>query len=219
MHENLSKNLFTTDPTLFRSYQEDATKQIVFISYRNVRPDSEVARQCAEILERTGLHYWLDKDDECMRQAHATNNDLTKALCIERGLDVASALLGIIGPETFTSPWIPYEIGGFRGRQRFGNGSALPYGLPDDLPPDLPNAPHPMLAYFIEGVDLSKVPGFVALGYPLIYRYELENWAESVAQIRSLSPGSPRDVRSIQRDFGLHETYIRNTRDLKLSEL
>ena len=91
--------------------------QIVFISYRNVWPDKNHAEKCANIVKGTeGLDIWFDKESKCLEQA---NSDVEIAGCIEQGLDVASALLSIIGPETFTSPWVPYETGGARGRQRF----------------------------------------------------------------------------------------------------
>ena len=111
-------------------------------------------KKCAEILEGiNGLHYWLDKHDECMRQAHAVSDDVQKSICIEQGLDASSALLGIIGPRTFDSPWIPYEIGGARGRQRLSQHFDTP------LP-----VPHPLIAHLIHGVDKSEVPGFCRIG-------------------------------------------------------
>ena len=46
-----------------------------------------MARKCAEILEKiNGLSYWLDEDDECMKNAQAENDDIKTALCIEEGL-------------------------------------------------------------------------------------------------------------------------------------
>ena len=199
MHETLSKNLFTTNQTLFRSYQGDATKKIVFISYRRTVCDRYEARKCAEILEDiSGLHYWLDEDDECMQQAHAENDDLQKALCIEHGLDVSSALLGIIGPGTFDSPWIPYEIGGARGRDRYARHSDIP---------------HPRIAHLIHDVDLSDVPAFVGLGTPLTSRDEVKIWAECLAadvQNRYISSAQTVKLKNI---------YAQNTRDLKLSSL
>lgn len=110
-----------------------------------------------------------------MQQAHADNDDIQKAVCIEQGLDVSSALLGIIGPGTFDSAWIPYEIGGARGRHRYSQPfrGAVP-----------PNQAHPLIAHFIHDTNiLSEVPGFVGLGIPLVSREEVKAWAESVAEI------------------------------------
>ena len=108
----LTKNLFEVRQPIFNPDEES----VVFISYRRTLCDKFEARKCAKMLERIeGLSYWIDEDDECMQRAQNQNNDVQTALCIEQGLDVSSALLGIIGPGTFTSPWIPYEIGGARG--------------------------------------------------------------------------------------------------------
>ena len=194
-YRTLRKNLFTTNQRFFSGYQEDTTKKIVFISYRRTDCDRFEARKCAEILEGIpGLHYWLDEDDKCMQQAHAKNDDLQKAVCIEQGLDVSSALLGIIGPGTFDSPWIPYEIGGARGRQR--------YVAHADIP-------HPRIAHYIHGVPLSKVPAFVGLGTPLNSLEEVKVWAEHLA-----ADVQNRDISSAQTQK-LSDIYTRNTRELK----
>lgn len=198
-HRTLTKNLFTTDFTGIRRAQSDETKNIVFISYRNTACDSYEARKCAEILEDIpGLHYWLDKDDKCMQQAHDQNDDLQKALCIERGLDVSSALLGIIGPGTFDSPWIPYEIGGARGRHRYAKHVDIP---------------HPRIAHLIHRVDRSDVPAFVGLGTPLRSRDEVKLWAEHLAadlQNQYISSVKTQNLRDI---------YTQNTRGLKLASI
>lgn len=203
-HRTLTKNLFTTSPTLLRSHREtamqkDPTQKIVFISYRRTVCDKYEAIKCAEILEDIdGLHYWLDEHDECMQQAHAANDDLQKALCIEQGLDVSSALLGIIGPGTFDSPWIPYEIGGARGRGRYVGHTEIP---------------HPRIAHYIHDVSPRDVPAFVGLGTPLISLDQVRSWAENLAdtlQDRHISEAQRRNLKTI---------YTENTRDLKLSSL
>ena len=210
-YPTLTKNFFTT-----QSYTPTGDENIVFISYRREYPDIDIARICARILENIdGVYYWLDEDDECMQQAHVINDEVRKgvqqALCIDQGLDVASALLGIIGPNTFDSPWIPYEIGGARGRQRFRNG----FGIPPGFSPDLPPLPHPLLAHLIEDVDLRKVPAFVALGNLLTSPDEVENWAQSVAKLGFLVHRSLSEVESIQRRYGLDDIYEKNTRYLR----
>ena len=172
----------------------------MFISYRRTHCDSYEARKCAEILEDIpGLHYWLDEDDDCMQQAHAENDDVKKALCIEQGLDVSSALLGIIGPGTFDSPWIPYEIGGARGRQRYKKH-------------DTTQTPHPLIAHLIHDPEIiSKVPAFVALGTPLISRNQVKIWAEHLADYLQNRYISSNMTRSLQ------DIYSQNTRELKSS--
>lgn len=48
-----------------------------------------MARECAEMLEDIkGLHYRLDEDDKCMRNAQAENDDIKTAHCIEKGWEI-----------------------------------------------------------------------------------------------------------------------------------
>ena len=205
----LTKNLFEVRQPTFNPDE----KSVVFISYRRTDPDSSVARKCAERLERIyGVSYWFDEDDECMQRAQNQNNDVQTALCIEQGLDVSSALLGIIGPDTFTSPWIPYEIGGARGRQRYKK----PFDTRSLQSFDLePLVPHPLIAHFIHGrEDISKIPAFVALGIPLFTIEEVEKWAQSIADILRKAPRSVslNEAKRIQDQRGIQEIYRRNTR-------
>ena len=192
------KNLFEVGQ---RSFDPDE-KFVVFISYRRTICDTLIAKQCAKILQETdGLHYWLDEHDECMQQAQSDISDVQTALCIEQGLDIASALLGIIGPGTFTSPWIPYEIGGARGRQRFSK----PFNPP-------PSEPHPLIAHLIHDIDISEAPAFIALGTPLISLDEMRNWAAYIAEILQPKLLSLHEVLRIQKRHGIQEIYEKNVR-------
>lgn len=206
----LTKNLFEVRQT--PSFDPD-TKSVVFISYRRTICDSYMARKCAEILEDIdGLHYWLDEDDECMQDAQAENDDIKTALCIEKGLDVSVALLGIIGPGTFSSPWIPYEIGGARGRQRYEK----PFSETV-----LPDQAHPLIAHFIHETDISNVPAFVSLGIPLNSLVQVEKWAQSVRDIleKKHRPVPFYEVKSIQDQYGIQGIYEANVRRLKPTPL
>lgn len=204
----LTKNLFEVRQPTFKPDE----KSIVFISYRRTYPDNFMARECAEILERIyGVSYWFDEHDKCMQSAQAKNDDVQTALCIEQGLDVSSALLGIIGPRTFTSPWIPYEIGGARGRQRYKK----PF-YPEPQPFDSePLVPHPLIAHFIHGIEnISQIPAFVALGIPLLTIEEVAKWAQSIADILQKAPRSVslNEAKRIQEQRGIQEIYRRNSR-------
>ena len=194
----------------FRPYDES----IVFISYKR-DPDLPIAIECAERLENVpGITYWIDHEDECLSDANATKSRPDKAIktakCIEKGLDVASALLGIIGPDTFASPWVPYEIGGARGRQRF----SITYTSGSSYP-------HPLIAHFIHNVNIRDIPDFVALGTPLFRFDELFSWAKSVADIlkkvnkswnRKISLEDRKDIHS---NHGIDKIYERNIRNLR----
>ena len=208
----LTKNRFQ----ISESYNfNPETESIVFISYRRVIRDTRMARKCAGILEETpGLEYWLDEDDECMDYAQSQISDIATANCIEQGLDASSALLGIIGPETFDSPWIPYEIGGARGRQRFFKPFASSSSV-GSTP-----SPHPLIAHLIHTIDIKNAPDFVALGIPLASLDEVEEWAMSITMILKQIQRSPRgkilltEARGIQDVYGIQDIYDRNTRHL-----
>ena len=202
----------------FKASQEagfDAdAESIVFISYKR-SSDFDTAYACARILDSAnGVTYWIDEEDECLTNARSwsskTNVAIETAKCIEKGLDSASALLGIIGPETFRSPWIPYEIGGARGRQRFRKfftGSYQPI-------------PHTLIAHFIHDVDIRKVPEFVALGTPLLSLTQVSLWAMSVAEIlKEIRESTARkitfmDAQDIWKSYTLDSIYDVNIRQL-----
>ena len=189
-------------------------ESIVFISYKR-DPDLPIAYDCAKQLDSiSGITYWIDEEDECLAEARARTSGTKRATetakCIEKGLDVASALLGIIGPETFRSPWIPYEIGGARGRQRFrkfytGNSQPIP---------------HTLIAHFIHDVDIRKVPEFVALGTPLLSLTQVSLWARSVAEIlKEIRESTARkitfmDAQDIWKSYTLDRIYDDNIRQL-----
>ena len=202
----LTKNYFTTgqfDP-------ED--KKIVFISYKR-DPDSYAARKCAEILEGiSGLGYWFDEEDECMAEAQHQKSDINLATCIERGLDVSSALLSIISSDTWTSKWVPYEIGGARGRQRFFK-PFTPYSSSDPPP-----VPHPLIAHYLRDTK-QKYPAYIALGIPLLTYEEVIQWAKSVVSILwKIQDGMvgiklSKETQSIQDTYGIQNIYEKNVRN------
>ena len=180
-------------------------ESIVFISYKR-SPDFPIALECAERLEDVdGITYWIDEEDECIADAQSKKSDVHVAGCIEKGLDASSALLGIIGPDTFDSPWVPYEIGSVRGRQRFSISSSSPYPRP-----------HPLIAHLIHG-DIEDAPDFVALGTPLVSLYEVTRWARSVAAILAEvleRPGRKIHYKGIRDSYGIEEIYKKNTEHL-----
>ena len=100
MQNRTTKNLYEIRNT--PEFTPD-TKPAVFISYKQ-DPDRDTAKECADIIESAGLYYWLD-----VERVPPDEDDVRIAICIEEGLDAASALLGIIGTETFNSSWVPYE--------------------------------------------------------------------------------------------------------------
>ena len=204
-------NLFQTS----RSYDfTPEEEKIVFVSYR--RDDEQLALRCVDILNSIpGMNYWFDRHDACINEQSQQSEDspiadIALANCIEHGLDVASALLGIIGPQTFTSPWISYEIGSARGRFTSRGPSIEP-----------PTSPHPLIAHYIRGVEIEQTPAFIALGTPLRGLCEVEEWARSLSEILSIIQGRPIDqnllaaARDIHRRNDVQAIYERNTQHLR----
>ena len=182
-------------------------ESLVFISYKR-SPDFPIAYECAKRLDSAGIGYWIDEEDECIANAQSKRSDIHIAECIEKGLDASSALLSIIGPETWRTPWVPYEIGGARGRQRFSITRTFP-------------RPHPLIAHLIHGA-IEDAPDFIALGTPLTSLYEVTQWATSVAEIlkesrksynRKVDYADRERIRSFYRVDKIYET---NTKHLYL---
>lgn len=202
----LVKNHFTTgqfDP-------ED--KKIVFISYKQ-DPDRDVARRCAEILEGiSGLCYWFDEEDKCMAEALHQKPDINLATCIERGLDVSSALLSIISSDTLDSKWVPYEIGGARGRRRFFK-PFTPSAFADPPP-----VSHPLIAHYLLDTK-QKYPAYIALGIPLVTEEEIIKWAKSIVSILGKIRGGmvgielSKEIKSIWAIYDIQDIYEKNVRD------
>ena len=145
-----------------------------------------------------GLYYWLDEEQTLDR-----NGEFDIALCIEEGLDESSALLGIIGDQTFNSSWVPYEIGGARGRQRFKK-------YFQETPS--PDKPHPLIAHLILATSVeSDSPDFVKLGTPLRCLCEVFDWAKYIAKILNQpTPISLNETQQIRENTGIHAIYEKN---------
>ena len=201
-------NLFQTNRDY--SFNPDE-KKIVFVSYKR-DPDRYAARKCAEILQETpGLDYWFDEDDTCMKEAQYEKSDIKIATCIEQGLDVSSALLSVISSDTWYSKWVPYEIGGARGRQRYFK-PFTPYSFSDPPP-----VPHPLIAHYLRDIK-EKYPAYIALGIPLLTFDEVTQWARSVASILLkirrgvVGKNLSTETQNVQDLYGIQDIYEKNTR-------
>jgi len=88
----------------------------VFISHNSL--DKPMARAIAAALMEAGINIYYDEHDKLLQLA--TENSDSKAIvkCIEVGLDSSTHLLGLITKTTYSSWWVPYEIGGASGRNR-----------------------------------------------------------------------------------------------------
>lgn len=197
MQNRIIKNLYEIRNT--SEFTPD-TKPAVFISYKQ-DPDYDRAIQCADIINTSELYYWLD-----VERIPSNENDIRVATCIEEGLDAASALLGIIGTETFKSSWVPYETGGARGRQRFKD------RIQDGLNPE---EPHPLIAHYIYDPNITNLPAFIELGIPLRCLCQVQEWVAYIAEILQRKTITLNEVKNLQRQYGIREIYEVNIRYLR----
>jgi hypothetical protein len=131
------------------------TKPCVFISHRS--RDKEAARIVATEICKYDLDVYLDERDEKLQQAVATSHDEGIAYCIEDGLNNSTALLGILGPETFGSWWVPYEIGGAHGRRI-------------------------EVAHLVHK-DVREVPSYVKIAKVLLDTYDFHDWVQELRPV------------------------------------
>lgn len=126
----------------------------VFVSYR--RADQKLAVALAEFITKQGVDVWIDLQSGEVQQAKLVGDEVALAKAIETGLNGSTHLIGIISPETWSSPWVPYEIGSARGRSR-----PIAHVIHDQLKPE-------------------QIPAFVTLGVPLGDRADLSRWIGSL---------------------------------------
>ena len=90
--------------------------ECVFVSYS--RLDKEDAIKVVNLIEDLGIDVYFDQYDEDLQLADEEMNHEKVVECIEKGLDHAVTLLGIITENTKKSWWVPYEIGSANGRSK-----------------------------------------------------------------------------------------------------
>lgn len=178
---------------------ESRHRPCVFVSYRHDEPDQSMARGAAKFLMDMGLDIFFDENDACLREAEAKSSDRAVALCIERGLDSSTALLGTVSRVTFESPWIPYETGGARGRKRYLTHVPEDYRQLFQFPEGSLSIAH------LINEHADRVPGFVRLGIPLLDRRELEAWARA---LHSLHRRGLPSSRSPERPFVTEQEIV-----------
>ena len=174
----------------------------LYICYRHCEPDQSVARELHQLLSGLGFKAFLDKHDKCLKAAVCNKSALGIASCIEEGLDRAQALIGIVSPNSFTSPWISYEMGSARGRQRFLRGE---HSQP---PPSLRYGGETVcIAHLVCG-DLLQLPAFLKLSTLVPDREQLGIWLPGLCKACGVDP--PRSVPDTLASCDLKEleTYL-----------
>jgi len=129
----------------------------VFISYR--RHDELKARVIASALMSNNVDVWIDLRSEEVGRARMLDDEHALASAIEQGLAQCSHLLGLLSSNTFSSPWVPYEIGSARGRLK------------------------PVAHVIDHSVQDSQIPAFVRLGTPITDQASLQEWLRPIRRI------------------------------------
>jgi hypothetical protein len=109
------RNLYPNGRPRNERLADARARPCVFISHRST--DKVFARCVATALVQLDVDFYFDEEDQDLAAAVTMGNEAAIAQCIEAGLDACTHLLGILGPATFKSWWVPYEIGGAEGRR------------------------------------------------------------------------------------------------------
>lgn len=157
----------------------------LYLLYRHVSSDTAVARSVAAILPELGIRTFFDEEDACLKDAVAARDERAVAQCIEDGLDKADALLSVVSPHTFASPWPSYEIGSARGRKRFTTPRAV------ELARELKYPGGTIAIAHLIHESVTQPPAFLLLGSPLDSLDQLRVWARLVHELRTTTPPDP----------------------------
>ncbi len=84
-------------------------KPCLFISHQY--EDRAISKKIARYLRNLGFDYYLDTEDELLQQAVIQNNPIQITQRIKEGIANSTHLLCIVSKNTFTSNWVPFEIG------------------------------------------------------------------------------------------------------------
>lgn len=161
LFENRVKNAAVTESVTFASGGSPA----VFISHS--RYDKEKARELAHALMKAEVDIYFDEQDTDLQLADERNDHPKVVECIDAGLVACTHLLGIITENTKDSWWVPYEIGGARGRKR-------------------------ICAHLIDK-EVKSLPSYIQAEMVLADKSELKTWLPT-RFVKSASNANPFEV-------------------------
>jgi hypothetical protein len=81
----------------------------IFISYQ--RKDEAYAKEVAEYILSKQLDVYFDLEDDNLKFHKQENDPAGVTSAIQKGLNESDYMIVIISPETYKSPWVPFEIG------------------------------------------------------------------------------------------------------------
>lgn len=84
-------------------------KPCIFLSHRSL--DKKFVERIGKYIEKAGIDIYLDEYDLKLQRADEEANDKATTQCIQEGLKKSTHVLCALSYSTYTSWWVPYEIG------------------------------------------------------------------------------------------------------------
>lgn len=81
----------------------------VFISYQ--RKDEKYASEIADYISSKQIDVYFDLEDNDLKDFNQDNNPKAVTTAIKKGLNSCEYMLVIVSPNTYLSPWVPFEVG------------------------------------------------------------------------------------------------------------
>jgi hypothetical protein len=81
----------------------------IFISYQ--RADQDYASEVAKYILSNQLDVYFDLEDNDLKYTHQTSNPSSVINAIKNGLNKSQYMIVIVSPTTYSSPWVPFEVG------------------------------------------------------------------------------------------------------------
>lgn len=81
----------------------------IFISYQ--RDDEGYAREVADYIMSKQLNVYFDLEDNDLKKANQNDSPKKVTYAIKKGLNQSDYMIVIVSPNTYMSPWVPFEVG------------------------------------------------------------------------------------------------------------
>lgn len=97
--------------TIKRLYLEVNEREVpcIFISYQ--RTDEDYAKEVADYIISQQIDVYFDLNDSDLKHSSQVTDPRKVTEAIKTGLTKSSHMLVIVSPDTFRSPWVPFEVG------------------------------------------------------------------------------------------------------------
>lgn len=88
---------------------ENSEVPCIFISYQ--RNDEDYASHIADYIISKQIDVYFDLEDNDLKISNQRNNPKAVTDAIRNGLNGSDYMLVIVSPDTYRSPWVPFEVG------------------------------------------------------------------------------------------------------------